>query len=318
VRDCNLINEFADFLRYGKHRAERTIESYRSDIEQFLDFLRAGTADKRDVCSSSESRQSYASDHVSSLENVSSDKVRAFMNYLQNRKYNRASIRRKLATLICFYKFLHSEKLIDFNPTLNIKAAKIEKHKPKILTDEQTWKLLHLPNVDTWLGARDRAMLELLCFTGIRVSELTNLNVDSFDIDRYQLRIISHSGKMRCVRLTATVVESIRRYLNLRTESILNYEEEQDSKALFVNKFGRRIDTRSADRRIEKYIQKADFRETISPYDLRHSYAKKLIENGIDIKQMGIMLGFESASAARLYVDAIKSGDMKLQQTFFK
>lgn len=316
MRDCNLVNEFVDFLRYGRHRAERTIESYRSDIGQFLNFLTVGTADEGGVCPSLEGRQPYASDHVSLLKDVSSDKVRAFMGYLQNRQYGQASIRRKLATLICFYDFLHSEKLIDFNPISNIKAAKVEKHKPKILTDGQMWKLLHLPNTDTWLGARDRAMLELLCFTGIRVSELTNLDVDSVDFDRYRLRITSHTGKTRQVQLTTTVAESIRRYLNLRSESIVNYEEEQNRKALFINKFGRRIDTRSADRRIEKYIQEADFRGTVSPYDLRHSYARKLIENGTDVKQVGEILGFESGSAAKLYTDAIKSGSMEIQQIF--
>ena len=162
MRDCDLINEFVDFIRHGKHRAERTITSYRSDLEQFVGFLVSESLTGREeyVSLPKASQQPREPDHGSVLQNVNPNKVRAFMSYLQKKDYRQASIRRKLATLICFYDFLYSQHRLDFNPTTGVEPPKVEKNKPKILTEEQIAKLLHLPDINNWLGARDRAMLE--------------------------------------------------------------------------------------------------------------------------------------------------------------
>jgi site-specific recombinase XerD len=322
VRDCDLINEFADFLRHARRRAERTIESYRGDIEQFLSFLEVnGIVCDGDVLNLSQDDQS-ACGVLTSLRSVCTDKVRAFMDYLHDRQYSQASIGRKLAALICLYDFLCSEKLFDFNPTSNIKIPEINKHRPKILTDEQIHKLLYLPNINTWLGVRDKAMLELLCSTGIRVSELINLNVNDIDTDKYILRIKSQSGKTRLMPITTVIAELAGDYLRLRqnicqpTKKLKAEQKEKDDNALFINKFGKRLDTRSADRRIEKYIEMAEFGRLVSPYDLRHSFAKKMLDNGADVEQLRQKLGFESTASARSYADAIRSESMELQQTF--
>lgn len=308
---------------YAKHRAERTIESYRGDIEQFLDFLGANGVG----CDGGAFRLSQdnkpASVVLANLENVCTDKVRAFMDYLHDRQYSEASVRRKLAALICLYEFLCSEKKFAFNPTSNIKLPETNKHKPKILTDEQIYKLLHLPSVDTWLGIRDKAMLELLCSTGIRISELTNLDVSDINIDKYTLKITSQSGKTRLMPITITAAESVGSYLKIRpgirrpAGSEKAKQEESEDNALFINKFGKRLDARSADRRIEKYIAMADLGVSVSPYDLRHSFAKKILDNGANVEQLRQRLGFESTTSARSYADALKSKSMELQRTFF-
>jgi site-specific recombinase XerD len=327
VRDCDLINEFADFLRYARHRAERTIESYRSDIEQFLSFLETdGVVCSGDVVNLSQDSQQVCTfgGVVSILGNVCTDKVRAFMDYLHDRQYSQASVRRKLAALICLYDFLCSKKLLDFNPTTNVRVPESEtdRHRPRTLTDEQIYKLLHLPNVDTWLGIRDKAMLELLCSTGIRVSELASLNVNDIDTDKYTLRIASQSGKTRLMPITTVAAESVGDYLRLRpsiclpAESLKVEREEKDDNALFINKFGKRLDTRSADRRIEKYIEMAELGRSVSPYDLRHSFAKKMLDNGANVEQLRQNLGFESTTSARSYADVLRSESMELQQTF--
>jgi site-specific recombinase XerD len=318
VRDCDLINAFTDFIRYGKHRAERTIINYRSDLEQFVSFLiseESLTGEGKYVYNPQESQQPGEPDNTSALQNVTPDKVRFFMNYLQNKNYSRASIRRKQATLICFYDFLYSQYRFDFNPTIGVEAPKVEKRKPKILTEEQIWKLLHLAEPANWLGARDRAMLELLCNTGIRVSELVSLDMENIDFDRQLLRVTSGSGKQRQLKLPSTTTETIRHYLQLRQKQIGFYEKSGRT-ALFVNKFGRRLDTRSADRRIEKYILQAGLDKSITPYDLRHSFARKLVEQGTNALQLCRLLGFESASAAQLYAELLKSERPELQTTF--
>lgn len=318
MRDCDLINAFTDFIRYGKHRAERTIINYRSDLEQFVSFLiseESLTGEGKYVYFPQESQQHSELDEAFVLQNVTSDKVRVFMNYLQNKNYSRASIRRKQATLICFYDFLYSQHWSDFNPTIGVETPKVEKRKPKILTEEQTWKLLHLAELTNWLGARDGAMLELLCNTGIRVSELVSLDIENIDFDRQSLRVTSGSGKQRQLELPSTTIETIRHYLQLRQKQISFYEKSGRT-ALFVNKFGRRLDTRSADRRIEKYILKANLNKSITPYDLRHSFAQRLIAHGANAVQLCQLLGFESACAAKLYAESLKSESPELQTTF--
>jgi site-specific recombinase XerD len=292
---------------------------------QFLSFLGIdGVACNGDVVNiSQDSRQAY--DVFSNLGNVCTDKVRAFMDYLRDRQYSQASIRRKLAALICLYDFLCSKKLLDFNPTTNVRVPEsgTDKHRPRTLTDEQIYKLLHLPNIDTWLGARDKAMLELLCSTGIRVSELTSLNVNDIDTDKYTLRITSQSSKTRLMPITAVAAESVSNYLRLRpsicspAKNLKVEQEKENDNALFINKFGKRLDARSADRRIEKYIEMAGLGRAVSPYDLRHSFAKKMLDNGADVEQLRQKLGFESTTSARSYADAIRSESLELQQTFF-
>ncbi|HBG77895.1 MAG: tyrosine-type recombinase/integrase [Phycisphaerae bacterium] len=325
MRDCDLIKEFTDFLRYARHRAERTIESYRGDIEQFLSFLDSGgVACDGDFLGLSRGSQS-ANGVLSNLGNVCTDKVRAFMDYLHDRQYSQASVRRKLAALICLYEFLCSHKLLDFNPTTNVSVPETEtgKHRHKILTDEQIYKILHLPSLNTWLGIRDRAMLELLCSTGIRVSELASLNVSDIDTDKYTLNITSNTGKTRLMPITVTAAELVGNYLKLRpslcrpAEDVKAEQGKNDDNALFINKFGKRLDTRSTDRRIEKYIEMAELDRLVTPYDLRHSFAKKMLDNGANMEQLRQKLGFESATSAKSYADALMSEKVELQQVFF-
>jgi len=317
MRDCDLISEFADFIRHNKRRAERTITSYRSDLEQFVGFLvsESLTGGEEYVSLSEGSQQPREPDQGSALQNVNPDKVRAFMSYLQKKDYRQASMRRKLATLICFYDFLYSQHRLDFNPTAGVEPPKVAKNKPRILTEEQIWKLLHLPDINNWLGARDKAMLELLCDSGIRVSELVNLDMNNVDLDRQLLLVTSRSGRQRQLELPLTTIEAIRYYLQSRQRQIGSYEK-SGRIALFVNKFGRRIDTRSTDRRIEKYILQAGLNKSITPYDLRHSFARKLIANGTDANKLCRLLGFESVPAAQLYAESLKSESLETQKTF--
>ena len=318
MRDCDLINVFADFIRYGKRRAERTITGYRSDLEQFVDFLISESLTgqgKYAAHFSEKNQQPHKTDQSSVLPNVDSDKVQVFMEYLRNKNYSRASIRRKLATLICFYNFLYSRHSLDFNPIVGVEAPRIEKHKPNVLTEEQIHRLLHLPDIINWLGARDRITLELLCNTGIRVSELVNLNIDDVDFDKQSLRITSGSGKQRQLKLPLTTIETISHYLQLIQKQI-GFHEKSGRTALFINKFGKRLDARSADRRIEKCILQAGLDKSITPFDLRHSFAQKLISHGVSDTQLCQLLGFESVCAARSYVESLKSKNSQMQNAF--
>jgi len=308
VRDCDLKNEFLKFISYGKHRANRTISSYRSDLEQFVTFLlsyeNAGT-EKLESAPPSEQTTNQPEERAASfLINADTKKVRAFMSHLQKRNYSQASIRRKFATLLCFYNFLNSQHWLDYNPITKIKPPKVKKHIPEILTEEQIWQLLHIPNLDNWLGARDRAILELLCNTGIRVSELVNLDISDADLDNLQLVVTSSGDKKRFISLTDAIAGALNYYLKLM-ERKTNFDSKHQRNPLFVNKFGTRLDVRSADRRIEKYIALAGMDKSITPYDFRHSFAQKLLQQGAGIDELHRLFGFESTSATQLYVESL-------------
>jgi len=309
LRDCDLTSEFLKFISYGKHRAENTISSYRSDLGQFVKFLSCGkiveTEELGVISVPYQNGNPPENQQESLLTSTDTEKVKSFISYLQKEKYSQASIRRKFATLICFYNFLTSQHWASYNPTTGIEPPKVKRHKPKILTEEQIWQLFHLPNLENWVGARDRAMLELLCSTGIRVSELIRLDINDLDLVNLQLKITSPSGKKRLLSLTDTVAQTLNYYLKLRQRKT-GFDNKNPQSPLFANKFGKRLDARSADRRIEKYISLAGLDKSITPYDFRHSLAQKLLRQGAKVKELHQLLGFESNSAAQLYVESLK------------
>jgi len=305
VWDYDLENKFVKFISYGKYRAENTISSYKSDLEQFVKFLSCDRISEAEKLGDIFVYKQNENQQTSLLISADTEKIRAFMSYLQKNNYSLASIRRKLATLICFYNFLTSGHWINYNPTTGIKPPKVKRHKPKILTEEQIWRLLHLPNLENWVGARDRAILELLCNTGIRVSELVKLNINDVDLTNLRVEITSPSGKKRFLSLTVPVFQALNYYLKLRQRKT-GFNDTFPQSPLFTNKFGRRLDARSTDRRIEKYISLAGLDQSISPYDLRHSFAQKLLQQGTDVDELRRLFGFEATSATQLYVESLR------------
>ncbi|MDD5011166.1 MAG: tyrosine-type recombinase/integrase [Phycisphaerae bacterium] len=306
MRDCDLENEFVKFISYGKHRAENTISSYRSDLEQFEKFLSCdenGDTEKLEDIFVSKQNPNQSE---SLLIGADAGKIRAFLDSLEKSNYSTASIRRKFATLICFYNFLISQHWINDNPTTDIEPPQVQKSKPKILTDEQIWQILHLPSLDNWVGARDRAMLELLCCTGIRISELIKLNINDVDLTALRLKITSPNRRKRTLNLTGTAAQTINYYLKLMQRET-GFDIENLQSPLFVNRFGKRLDARSTDRRIEKYISLAGLDKSITPYNFRHTFAQKLLRQGIAIDELHQLLGFGSNSAAQLYVESLKT-----------
>ncbi len=306
MRDCDLENEFIKFISYGKHRAENTISSYRSDLEQFVKFLSCDEIAEAEKLEDIFVSGQNSNQRESLLAGADTGKIRAFLDFLQKSNYSAASIRRKFATLICFYNFLTSQHWINDNPTTGIEPPQVQRCRPKILTEERIWQILHLPNLDNWVGARDRAMLELLCCTGIRISELIKLDINDVDLTDLRLKITSPNRKKRTLDITATAAQTINYYLKLMQREI-GFDIENPQNPLFVNRFGKRLDARSADRRIEKYISLAGLDKSITPYNFRHTFAQKLLRQGAGIERLEHLLGFGSNSAAQLYIESLKT-----------
>jgi len=230
---------------------------------------------------------------------VTADDIRRFLGFLRDQEYSKSTTARKLATLRSFYKFCLRRSYLSANPVTTIRTPKQEKRLPKCLEVEQIEKLLRTPDGTTLLGARDKAMLETMYSTGIRVSELVDLNQGDVDFVGESLRIKGKGKKQRVAPIGKTALDSIRHYLDLRgTDPRSNGFDQQ---ALFINKHGQRLSTRSVRRKLDKYLVEAGLDMSISPHTLRHTFATHMLNNGADLRSLQELLGHQSISTTQIY-----------------
>jgi len=233
-------------------------------------------------------------------ETADVNEARSYLAHLNDKGYSKATIARKLATLRSFYKFLVRTNRCTSNPLVAVRTPKQEKKLPRFLEYEEVKRLLETPPVDTWLGARDRAILETLYSTGIRVSELVALNMDDIDFLGEVIHIRGKGKKERIAPISSSALQSIQHYMefrNKRAQSNTNFS----SKVLFVNKHGQRLSTRSVRRKMDKYLKMAGLDPAISPHTLRHSFATHMLNNGADLRSVQELLGHQSLSTTQVY-----------------
>ena len=309
-----IIQEFLNYLNFEKRFSEHTAKCYGADMRQFAEFL-IGSSDV-----SGPSAEPISLPPIKSEEGVSgtalatqtkpkidqllllvqTDAVRAYLAYLNGKQYSKTTIARKLATLRSFYKFLVKRNQLSSNPVIAVRTPKQEKKLPRFLEYEQVKELLETPPVDNWLGARDRAIMETLYSTGIRVSELVALNMDDIDFLGEVIHIRGKGKKERIAPIGSSALQVIQHYMefrNKRAQSNSNF----DSKVLFVNKHGRRLSTRSVRRKMDKYLRMAGLDPSISPHTLRHSFATHMLNNGADLRSVQELLGHQSLSTTQIY-----------------
>jgi integrase/recombinase XerC len=218
---------------------------------------------------------------------------------LRRNQYSTSTVARKMATLRTFYKYCVHHALVDANPVAGIRIPKQRRLPPRFLEISQIKRLLETLNVQTLLGARDRAMLETIYSTGIRVSELVALDIDDVDFVAQALRIKGKGSKVRTSPIAPLALRSIRRYQDMRNAE--PQPRRSDSAALYVNKAGQRLSTRSVRRKMDKYLREAGLGSGISPHTLRHSFATHMINNGADIRTVQELLGHQSLSTTQIY-----------------
>jgi tyrosine recombinase XerC len=234
------------------------------------------------------------------LLSAGTDSVRAYLAFLNEKQYSKATIARKLATLRSFYKFLVKRNQLTSNPVVAVRTPKQDKKLPRFLDYEEIKKLLDTPSLDNWLGARDRAIMETLYSTGIRVSELVALNMDDIDFLGEVVHVRGKGKKERIAPIGSSALQVIQHYMeyrNKRSQNNVNF----DSKVLFVNKHGRRLSTRSVRRKMDKYLKMAGLDPAISPHTLRHSFATHMLNNGADLRSVQELLGHQSLSTTQVY-----------------
>ncbi|TFG50809.1 MAG: tyrosine recombinase XerC [Candidatus Brocadiia bacterium] len=306
-----VIQDFLNYLRFEKRFSEHTAKCYGADLVQFGEYLVSGSNEGENYAGETSSgHHDYgAGTAVATQRQLSLDQflltvdvnmVRSYMVILNEKQYSKSTIARKLATLRSFYKFLVKRNRLGSNPVLSIRTPKQDKKLPKFLEYEDIKKLLGTPPTDSWLGARDRAMLETLYSTGIRVSELVALNMDDVDFLGEVIRVRGKGKKERVTPISSSALQVIQHYMEFRSKRAQS-NSNFDPKVLFVNKHGKRLSTRSVRRKMDKYLVMAGLDPSISPHTLRHSFATHMLNNGADLRSVQELLGHQSLSTTQVY-----------------
>ncbi len=284
-----LLTQFLEHLRYERNLSEHTLRNYKSDLQQFYDYL----APAHPKTGKRTEPTLAAIDHIT---------VREWLATLHAAQKQKASIARKLAALRTFFQFLVREGMLEMNPAKLVSTPRLEKKLPKHLSVEEAIKFVETPNLDTDLGKRDRAILELMYATGVRVAELTKLNLGHIDFKNRLIRVSGKRRKERIVPFGEPALEAVKMYLDVR-EGLLDAApvSEREPEALFLNYQGTRITTRSVGRMVEKYIHICAGRYDISPHALRHSFATHLLDSGADLRDIQELLGHARLSTTQVY-----------------
>jgi integrase/recombinase XerC len=306
-----IVEQFLHYLKFERRFSEHTAKCYGADLTQFSEFLMGNGSSEGssgDLAPLGHHDGGVATAVATQTEQevdqrllaVDPEEARTYLAFLNDKGYSKATIARKLATLRSFYKYLVKTNRRDSNPLTAIRTPKQDKRLPRFLEFEEVKRLLETPPTDSWLGARDRAILETLYSTGIRVSELVGLNMDDIDFLGEVIHIRGKGKKERITPISSSALQAIQHYMeyrNRRAQSNSHF----DSKVLFVNKHGQRLSTRSVRRKMDKYLKQAGLDPAISPHTLRHSFATHMLNNGADLRSVQELLGHQSLSTTQVY-----------------
>ncbi len=277
------IEDYTSFMTDVRHKSANTVESYKRDITQYMAFL--------------------TETGVPDASAATKTTVLSYMLYLQKKGKASSTISRTLASLRSFYLYMQRSGAVSVNPTSNLEAPHVEKKMPQILTGSEVERLLEQPSVSDNKGIRDKAMLELLYATGIRVSELISL--DKADVNISMSFIRCRGGKKeRIIPMGATAKEALTLYLKNARPYMIREENEE---ALFVNMSGQRLSRQGFWKLIKHYRNEAGIQAEITPHTLRHSFAAHLLENGADLRSIQEMMGHADISSTQLYSRVVNS-----------
>ncbi|MGH7213761.1 MAG: tyrosine recombinase XerC [Tepidisphaeraceae bacterium] len=292
-----LVRGFLDYLKLEKHFSDYTVKSYGADLIQFGAFLSGQIGRAPGAPESAPMSPEQLDERQVKCEAM---QVREFLAYLYGQNYTKSTTARKLATLRSFYKFLIKRQLVSVNPLSTIRTPKQEKRLPKCLDLEQVQKLLDAPGDGDLLSSRDKAMLEVLYSSGIRVSELVELETADMDLAEGVLRVRGKGRKDRLTPIGSQAIKAIQRYFDLRAIDSKS-QNGQHTGRVFLNKHGHPLSTRSVRRKLDKYLVSAGLDPGISPHTLRHSFATHLLNNGADLRSVQELLGHQSLSTTQIY-----------------
>ena len=280
-----LVTEYTTYLASEKMKSNNTIESYGSDVLNYLYYLQNVKG-------------------ITNLQNVTTEDVKNYLAYLKKMGYSPSSSSRALSTLKSFHKFLVLEHYIKHNPTLSISTPKIEKKLPSVLSVEEVMILLNSLNDDTPYNARNRAMIEVMYGTGLRVSELVNLKLNELHLTSKMISTTGKGSKERIVPINDYASKVLRDYIvKYRPELVKNGK---DNNFIFLNNQGQPLSRQSFFLILKRLAKDAGIEKEISPHTLRHSFATHLLEAGTDLRYIQEMLGHENISTTQIYTHLSK------------
>lgn len=279
------LTQFFQHLKYERNVSPHTLRNYASDLEQFKDHLL-----------SIEKREDIASADIDRLT------IREWMASLHD-DHKKTSVARKLASLRTFFQFLIREGKLEANPAKLVATPRIERKLPNHLSVEDAVRFVEAPDINTDLGRRDRAILEFLYATGIRVGELVGIDLHDVDMREKVVRVTGKRNKQRMVPFGEPALQSLLLYLDKTRDVFLKEcpEAERDPNALFLHRRGGRLTTRSVGRMVDKYIRQCADIHNISPHSLRHTFATHLLDSGADLRDIQELLGHARLSTTQIY-----------------
>lgn len=279
-----LLDKFVSHLAVERDLSPYTVRNYSTDVRHFLGFLEL--------------------EEVNSLEEVDQSVIRDYLGQLLGEGTVRASISRKMSALRSFFRFLNREGILRDDPLSRVSGPKTEKRLPSFLTSEEMISLLNAPDTMTPYGLRDRAILELLYASGLRVSEIVSIDIRSLDLESRQVRVWGKGLKERMVLMGEPAALAVRRYLDFGRERLLR---KVTTDALFLNRNGKRLAERGVQYLLKRYARQAGVSGRVHPHMLRHTFATHMLDGGADLRVVQELLGHTSLSSTQVYTHVTRS-----------
>ena len=287
------LDQLLHYLIVEKGLSKNTIEAYSHGLSRFLNHLRGKG--------------------VQEIRDVGKFDVRGFLLALKKEKLSAKTIVRNLVAIRTFFRFLVQEGILETNPVEDLESPKVAKTLPEILTLKEIEQLLEQPNLQTPLGMRDRAMLEILYATGMRVSELTHLPTHQVNLEGGYVLLYGKGSKERIVPLGSEAIKRVTLYLK-ESRGIL--AKGKESPSLFINRSGKGMSRQGLWKNLKNYTRRAGLRKRITPHLLRHSFASHLLEGGADLRSVQMMLGHADISSTQIYTHVTGERLKKIHQRY--
>jgi len=283
-----IYNRYVNYLVAERNVSPYTVRNYTTDLLGFFNFLKT----KR----------------ISSLKEVDRHVLRGYLSHLMEEGRVKASIARKLSAIRSFYRYLLREGVVSASPVADT-SPKLDKRLPTFLTLEEIERLLNAPDLSTPQGQRNRALLELLYASGLRVSEVISLNLAQVDLDTGEIRVRGKGSKERITLMGKPAINALTTYLNQGRPKLLST---RGSSALFLNRYGGRLTERSVQKTLGKYAKIANVGKRVHPHMLRHTFATHLLDGGADLRVVQELLGHANLSSTQIYTHVTKSRARKV------
>jgi len=282
-----VFDKYIAYLEAEKNASKYTVRNYRNDLLEFFDFVMG--------------------QGIKSLKDVNKQTLRAYLAHLMEQGFAKSSIARKLSAIRSFYRYLMREEMISASPAATTVSPRLDRRLPSFLTVDEAKRLVESPDLSQPQGQRDRALLELLYASGLRVSELVNINVEQVNMATNEIRVWGKGSKERVVLIGTPAARALTTYIDKGRRELLG---DKKNNALFVNRYGGRLPARTVQKILEKYAR--NIGKKVHPHVLRHTFATHLLDGGADLKVVQELLGHADLSSTQIYTHVTQSRARKI------